>query len=153
MSITERLRALLRRPIDYLQAKFPPNRIVLLLTPVVAPAAGAVSAWIAQQIPGVELSEGAIIGFAAVGALAVLRGAYKWIDRWQEEERSNDRAWELHRETELHQAKTQLRDSEEVLARTRQQAEREKRQAARAGSQEMAKAQSEPDREPTPEQA
>lgn len=159
MSITDRLRALLRRPIDYLQVRFPPNRIVLLLTPLVAPAAAAASAWIAANFPGVQLSEGTIIGFAAVGALAVLRGANKWIDRWQEEERSGDRAFELRREAELEQAKAQLRDSEEVLTRTRQQAAREKRQAARAEAQEMQEAKAAPppfdsdDREPTPEQA
>jgi hypothetical protein len=122
MSITQRLRVLLRRPIDYLQVRFPPNRIVLLLTPLATPLAAAASAWIASHFPGVELSEGAIIGFAAVAALGVLRGAYKWVDRWQEEERSGDRAFETRRETELAQAKTQLRDSEEVLARTRAQA-------------------------------
>lgn len=131
MSITERLRALLRRPIDYLQAKFPPNRIVLLATPLVAPAAAGISAWIATNFPGVELSEGTIIGFAALGGLAVLKGAYKWVDRWQEEERSGDRAWELRRERELTEAKTQLHDAQEVLARTRSQAAQ---QAARRGA-------------------
>lgn len=151
MSITDRLRALLRRPIDYLQVRFPPNRIVLLLTPLVAPAAAAASAWIAANFPGVQLSEGTIIGFAAVGALAVLRGANKWIDRWQEEERSGDRAFELRREAELEQAKAQLRDSEEVLARTRIAVDQEKRELTKDQGNMEKEAGERP--EPTPEQA
>ncbi len=75
---------LLHRAINYLQAKFPPNRIVVLLTPLVfVPLAGTVSAWIAERFPGVNLSEEAVVGFAAAGALSALTAAYKWLDGWQ----------------------------------------------------------------------
>lgn len=74
--------------IDKLQATFPPNRIVVLLTPLVfVPAAGAVSAWVAEHFPGISLSEEAVIGFAVAGALSALTAAYKWLDGWQQHER------------------------------------------------------------------
>ena len=80
--------SLLHRLIDYLQTKFPPNRVVVLLTPLVfVPIAGTVSAWIAENFPGVNLSEEAVVGFAAAGVLSALTAAYKWLDGWQEHER------------------------------------------------------------------
>lgn len=77
----------LHRAIDYLQETFPPNRVVVLLTPLVfVPLAGTVSAWIAENFPGLQLSEEAVVGFAAAGALSALAAAYKWIDGWQKHE-------------------------------------------------------------------
>jgi len=105
MSLKQRARELLNRGIDYMQGKFPPNRVVLLLTPLAVPLAAAASAWLAANVPGVPLSEGTIIGFAAAAGLTVIRNAYKWVDRWQEEERTNDRSFELGREAELEQAR------------------------------------------------
>jgi hypothetical protein len=78
--------ALLNSGIDRLQATFPPNRLVVLLTPVFVPLAGAASAWIATNFPGIALSEGTVVGFAAAGSLAAIGGAYKWLDKWQKQE-------------------------------------------------------------------
>jgi hypothetical protein len=78
---------LLNRGIDYLQEKFPPNRVVVLLTPLVfVPVSAVVSAWVAKHFPGVNLSPVVIGGAAAAGALSALATAYKWIDGWQKHE-------------------------------------------------------------------
>jgi len=83
------MKALLHRGIDYLQGKFPPNRIAVLLTPLVfVPVAGAASAWLATHFPGITFSSDVITGFAAAGALSALTGAYKWLDGWQADEAS-----------------------------------------------------------------
>jgi hypothetical protein len=83
------LKDLLRHPIDYLQAKFAPNRIVVLLTPLVfVPVSAAVSAWVAQHFPGMNLDPAVVTGFAAAGALSALTMAYRWIDGWQAEEQA-----------------------------------------------------------------
>jgi len=75
---------LLNRIIDKLQATFPPNRIVVLLTPILfMPLAGSVTAWTATHFPGLALSEGIVIGLAGAAALAALTLAYKWLDQWQ----------------------------------------------------------------------
>jgi hypothetical protein len=79
--------ALLNKGIDKLQKTFPPNRVVIILTPFFVPLAAAASAWVANNFPGISLSEGTIIGFAGAGALAAIGGAYKWLDRWQQQER------------------------------------------------------------------
>lgn len=73
--------------IDYLQAKFPPNRVVVLLTPLVfAPAAGFVSAWVAQRVPGVTLDPAEVTGVFVAGAAFAVAKAYKWLDGWQKHE-------------------------------------------------------------------
>lgn len=73
--------------IDRFQAKLPPNRLVALLTPLVfVPASAALSAWIGAHFPGLNLSEGAIIGFGTAAALAALTTAYRWMDGWQKDE-------------------------------------------------------------------
>ena len=75
---------LLNRAIDSLQEKFPPNRVVVLLTPLVfAPAAGYVSALVAKQIPGVHLAPAEVSGVFVAGALVAVVKAYKWLDGWQ----------------------------------------------------------------------
>lgn len=81
------MRALLNRTIDYLQAKLPPNRIAVLLTPTVfVPTAAWASAWLTSHLPGVQFTPEIIVGFAAAGALSALTAAYKWLDGWQAEE-------------------------------------------------------------------
>jgi hypothetical protein len=81
---------LLNGIIDYLQVKFPPNRIVVLLTPLVfVPAAGYISAWVAKQIPGVDLDPALVSGVFVAGALSAVAAAYKWLDGWQEHEQIN----------------------------------------------------------------
>jgi hypothetical protein len=78
---------LLNRAIDYGQEKFPPNRVVVLLTPLVfAPAAGYVTALVAKQIPGVSLDSGQLTALFIAGGTAAVVKAYKWLDGWQKEE-------------------------------------------------------------------
>jgi ribosomal protein S17E len=85
-NVKARAFALLNRGIDKLQETFPPNRVVVLLTPIVfAPAAGYVTALVAKQIPGVHLDSGEVTGLFIAGAIAAVVKAYKWLDGWQKE--------------------------------------------------------------------
>jgi hypothetical protein len=78
---------LLNKIIDYFQAKFPPNRLVALLTAPVAAGVAAGTAWVAQHFPGLPaFSNGELTAFALAGALALITAAYKWIDGWQKHE-------------------------------------------------------------------
>ena len=62
----------------------PPNRIVALLTPLVfAPLAGAIAAWVAENLPGVEVSSGALEEIFIAGALIALAPAAQWLHGWQ----------------------------------------------------------------------
>jgi hypothetical protein len=64
-----------------------PNRIVAVLTPLVfAPAAGAVSAWVAKHAPGVELSSQELTNIFIAGALVALAPAAQWLHGWQKYE-------------------------------------------------------------------
>ena len=64
-----------------------PNRIVAVLTPLVfAPAAGAVSAWVAKHAPGVELSTQELTNIFIAGALVALAPAAQWLHGWQKYE-------------------------------------------------------------------
>jgi hypothetical protein len=63
----------------------PPNRIVALATPLVAPLAGAFAAWLSQNIPGVEIpaammEEVFLLVLGAVAALALQfnHNRFKW---------------------------------------------------------------------------
>lgn len=79
------LKVPVNRLIDLLQAKFPANRIVVLLTPLAfAPAAGYVTAYVAQHFPGLpQFSAAQITGLFVTGALIAFGKAYKWLDGWQ----------------------------------------------------------------------
>lgn len=73
--------------VDRMQRTFPPNRIVVLLTPLLfVPAAGFVSALVAQWVPGVELDPLEVTAVFVAGAVAALAKAYKWLDGWQRDE-------------------------------------------------------------------
>jgi hypothetical protein len=64
-----------------------PNRIVAVLTPLVfAPAAGAISAWVAKHAPGVELSSQELTNIFIAGALVALAPAAQWLHGWQKYE-------------------------------------------------------------------
>jgi hypothetical protein len=81
------MRKLVNRVIDYLQEKFPPNRVVVLLTPLVfVPAAGFVSAWVAKNIPGIDLDPAWVLGTFVAGGLSAIVAANKWLDGWQAHE-------------------------------------------------------------------
>lgn len=80
----EAAKRLLNRAIDYLQKKFPPNRVVVLLTPLVfAPAAGYVATLVAKQVPGVHLDSSQLVALFIAGGTAAVVKAYKWLDGWQ----------------------------------------------------------------------
>lgn len=94
MTFKQRAVRLLNRGIDYLQRKLPPNRVAVLLTPLIfVPLAGAASAWLAKNFPGIAFSTDVVTGFAAAGAISALTVAYKWIDGWQADEASFNQRW------------------------------------------------------------
>jgi hypothetical protein len=64
----------------------PINRKVLLLTPIVAPVAGFVAAWLAKHVPGVEISEKDLNEIFLAGIAVVLAGSAQWIHGHQKHE-------------------------------------------------------------------
>jgi hypothetical protein len=64
-----------------------PNRVVAVLTPLVfAPAAGAITAWVAENFPGVEISQSRVEEIFIAGALIALAPAVQWLHGWQKHE-------------------------------------------------------------------
>jgi hypothetical protein len=63
-----------------------PNRIVALLTPIFALAAGACATWLADHFPGINVSADALEEIFIAGALAVLAPALQWLYGWQKHE-------------------------------------------------------------------
>ena len=64
-----------------------PNRVVAILTPLVfAPLAGAVAAWVAENAPGVEVSQSSLEEIFIAGALIALAPAAQWLHGWQKYE-------------------------------------------------------------------
>jgi hypothetical protein len=69
------------------EAVMTPNRIVAILTPLVfAPAAGAVSAWLASHLPGVDIKQSDLQAVFVGGALIALAPAAQWLHGWQKYE-------------------------------------------------------------------
>ena len=67
------------------------NRIVAVLTPLLfAPLAGAVTAWLAEHAPGVEISESSLEEVFIAGALIGLAPAAQWLHGWQKWEARKD---------------------------------------------------------------
>jgi hypothetical protein len=60
-----------------------PNRIVALITPVCALAAGWVASWIAQNFPDANISKESLQAVFIGGMLAVLAPAAQWLHGWQ----------------------------------------------------------------------
>jgi hypothetical protein len=68
-----------------------PNRIVALITPVCALAAGWVASWIAQNFPNADISKESLQAVFIGGMLAVIAPAAQWLHGWQKfEERQAD---------------------------------------------------------------
>jgi len=64
-----------------------PNRIVAVLTPLVfAPLSGAVATWIANNVPGAEISQRNLEEVFIGGALIGLAPAAQWLHGWQKYE-------------------------------------------------------------------
>jgi hypothetical protein len=81
------VRKLIDKGIDYLQEKFPPNRVAVILAAPVSIAAGAASAWVAQHAPGLPGfgPEELTVTFG-LGVLAAAGLIHKWVDGWQQDE-------------------------------------------------------------------
>jgi hypothetical protein len=63
-----------------------PNRIVAMLTPVFALAAGACATWLADHFPTLDVPASALEEIFIAGALAVLAPALQWLYGWQKYE-------------------------------------------------------------------
>jgi hypothetical protein len=64
-----------------------PNRVVAVLTPLVfAPLAGAIATWIANNVPGAEISRSSLEEVFIGGALIALAPAAQWLHGWQKYE-------------------------------------------------------------------
>jgi hypothetical protein len=64
-----------------------PNRIVAVLTPLVfAPLAGYIASWVAENFPGVEVSQSSLEEIFIAGALIGLAPAAQWLHGWQKYE-------------------------------------------------------------------
>ena len=64
-----------------------PNRIVAFLTPLVfAPLAGGIAAWVAENAPGVDLSQERLTNVFIAGAVVALAPALQWLHGWQKHE-------------------------------------------------------------------
>jgi hypothetical protein len=76
-----------------------PNRIVAILTPLVfAPLAGAVCAWVADNVPGASISQDQLTNIFIAGALVALAPAAQWLHGWQKyetQQAETERAVEL----------------------------------------------------------
>jgi hypothetical protein len=64
-----------------------PNRIVAMLTPVFALAAGACATWLADHFPGINVSADALEEIFIAGAVAVIAPALQWLYGWQQHEK------------------------------------------------------------------
>lgn len=97
-----------------------PNRVVAVLTPLVfAPAAGAIAAWIANNIPGAEISARNLEEVFIGGALIGLAPAAQWLHGWQkyetrqaEQEHAVELASSAAAETGVAASAPELEDSE-----------------------------------------
>jgi hypothetical protein len=69
-----------------------PNRIVALVTPVCALAAGWAATWLADNVPGLNISKENLQAVFIAGAAAVLAPAIQWLHGWQKWEARNEEA-------------------------------------------------------------
>jgi hypothetical protein len=69
-----------------------PNRIVALVTPVCALAAGWAATWLADNVPGMNVSKENLQAVFVAGAVAVLAPALHWLHGWQKWEQRNEEA-------------------------------------------------------------
>lgn len=85
------LRNLARKGLDKLQDTFPPNRVVILLTPFFAAAAAAFTGWLMVQFPQLPpFDPGVVAGGMGLAAASAVGGAYTWLRRHIETQRIND---------------------------------------------------------------
>ena len=72
-----------------------PNRIVALLTPVCALAAGWVASLIAQNFPDANISKESLQAVFIGGMAAVIAPAWQWMHGWQKYEARQSEAEQL----------------------------------------------------------
>lgn len=74
--------------ISSIRERFPVNRVVVILTPFLVTAAGAVSVWLTENVSFISkyVDRGDVEGVFIAGAAAALAAAYKWLDGWQKHE-------------------------------------------------------------------
>jgi hypothetical protein len=87
-SLWRRFLAFASAQVDTLQAKFPPNRVAAYLGVLLTPAAGAVSIWLAREVPGFAVPAPVLVSAVITGGGAVIAIAYKFIDGCQKDERN-----------------------------------------------------------------
>jgi hypothetical protein len=63
------------------------GRVVALLTPVFAIAAGWLAGFVADIVPGANLDKTQIVAFMIAAATAALSASWKWLRGWQQHER------------------------------------------------------------------
>jgi hypothetical protein len=63
-----------------------PNRVVAVLTPLVASVVGGITAWVANNFPGVEIPKSSLEEVFIGGALIALAPAAQWLHGWQKYE-------------------------------------------------------------------
>jgi hypothetical protein len=69
-----------------------PNRIVALITPACALAAGWAASWLAENVPGLDIAQENLQAVFIAGALAVVAPALQWLHGWQKWEARNEAA-------------------------------------------------------------
>ena len=72
-----------------------PNRIVALITPFCALAAGWVASWIAQNFPDADISKESLQAVFIGGMAAVIAPAWQWMHGWQKYEARQSEAEQL----------------------------------------------------------
>ena len=72
------------------------NRIVALITPAAALAAGWAASWLADNVPGIGVTKENLQAVFIAGAVAVLAPALQWLHGWQK--------WEVRNEAALAEA-------------------------------------------------
>lgn len=72
------------------------NRIVALITPAAALAAGWAASWLADNVPGITVTKENLQAVFIAGAAAVLAPAVQWLHGWQK--------WEVRNEAALAEA-------------------------------------------------
>lgn len=94
--------------IDRIQAAWPINRVVVVLAPLYAGAAGAIATYAADKLPWlgsvVPDVPGALAAIFASVTLTAGAAAYKWLDGWQAHETAMRDTADLDaREPEAHE--------------------------------------------------
>ena len=69
-----------------------PNRIVALITPPCALAAGWAASWLADNVPGLNISRENLQAVFIAGAAAVVAPALQWLYGWQKWEARQEEA-------------------------------------------------------------